>query len=351
MLKRIVCIWIAVLLMCSSVYAYDVVNLPNNMTFAEASGIYSYSDVVSATVSDIDKNIKKKLSAQEINEFCSKALDMKVWRKINPTPLRGACVSFTLKNGNKISYYLNSGIQIGTYGSGNFVCYMTTAEDTAKLSYIVTELYDLEDEAVGGADWNVASDRDFLKLPTSEWAKNSVSEAAAKSLVPYEFTDKYEKNITREEFAVLLCNFIAVAGNYADIDAYMTATGTSYKKGSFKDCAGRDEAIDCLYALGIISGVDGVNFNPDGNVTRSEAAAFVCRTAKLLMYVNTSYNTKTADWQKVPLWAEFYMKWCIDKNLFRVDDKNMIYPMNKITVEQTITVLSRLFDISGYWES
>lgn len=351
MLKRIACALFALLMMCSPVYAYNVVNLPDSMTFAEASGIYSYSDVSSATVCDIDRNIIKNLSSREIEEFCEKALNMTVWRKINPTPFRGACVNFSGKNGNKISYYLNAGIQIGTYGSENFVCYMTTAEDTAKLNYIAEELYDMGDKAVGGADWTVVSNRDFLKLPNHDWAKETVADAAAKSLVPYDFTDKYANNITREEFAILLCNYIAVAGNYVNIDAYMSATGTSYGKGSFKDCTGRDEAIDCLYALGIISGVDGVNFNPDGYVTRREAAAFVCRAAKLFMYVNTTSNTKTADWQSVGSWAEFYMKWCMDKGLFLVDDKNMIYPANKITVEQTVTVLSRLYDITGYWES
>ena len=351
MFKRVTCIIVALLSFIQSAYAYDIVNLPHSTTFADALGIFSQNSIVSATISDIDRNICKPLSREDINEFCSHALSMTVWRKINPTPFRGVSVNFTTADGRKISYYYNSGIQIGTYGSDNFVCYMTTSADTQTLSFLMSEFYDNADNAQSGAESSAVTDKDFLKLPSQAWAKETVAQAAGKSLVPYEFTNKYEKNITREELAILICNFIAVAGNYASIDAYMKATGTDYRIGSFRDCAGRDEAIDCLYALGIIGGVDGVNFNPDGLVTRQEAAAFMSRTAKLFMYVNTSYSTKTADWGKVAGWATFHMRWCMDKGLLLVDDSNKIYPTDNMTIQQAITVLSRLYDIATYWES
>lgn len=341
-----------VTVLSSSVYAYDVVSLQNSMAFCDALGIFDSSELTSGEICDIEGNIYKNLSKAEIIEFYDKAAWMTVWRKVNPTPFRGACVNFITRDGKSISYYFNSGIQIGTYGSDNYICYMPAKDDAQKLSYILSEFYDADsDEIYGGTRYNISVDKDFLKLPSAPWAKESVAEAARKSLVPYEFTDKYEKNITREEMAVLMDNFIAVAGNYANMDEYMRATGTVYLEGSFADCKGRDTAIDRLYALGIVSGVDGINFNPDGTITRQEAAAFMSRVAKLFMYVGTDYAEKTADWSSVDSWASFYIRWCIDKGLLQLDDYKKIYPQDCMTVEQAITVLSRLYDIATYWES
>ena len=342
---------VSFVLISSTVQAYDVVDLPNSMTFADAMGVFDSSKIQSATVSDIERNTYKNLTSSEIREFYDIAKDITVWRKINPTPFRGACVNFTATNGDSISYYANAGIQIGLYGDRNYICYMPAKEDAQKLSYIFSEFYDSDEGVYGGAIWNVATKRDFLKMPANEWAKETVAEAAAKSLVLYDFTDKYEKNITREEMAILIGNFITVTGNYASLDDYMKATGTVYLWGSFADCTYRDEAIDCLYALCILSGVDGINFNPDGLVTRQEAAAFMTRAAKLFMYVGTNYSKKTADWNNVASWASFYVRWAIDKGLLRLDDSNKVYPDDYMTVEQAITVISRLYDLATYWES
>lgn len=336
---------VAVMTMVVPVKAYDVVNLPYSMTFADALGAFDVNAIFSATISDIDRNAYTNLSREEIENFYETARDMTVWRKVNPTPFRGACVNFKMKNGDAISYYYNAGIQIGLYGEGNYICYMPAAKDQQRLLYLLESLYDKDREVYGGTQWNVVTNKDFLKLPKAEWSKVTVTEAARKSLVPYDFTDQYTKNVTREEMAILICNFITVAGNYASMDEYMNATGTVYLYGTFKDCINRDEGIDCLYALGIINGVDGVNFNPDGLVTRQEAAAFIARTAKLFMYVGSNSNIKTADWSRVGTWAVPNIRWCIDKGLLQLDDYNKIYPEDNMTIEQAITVLSRMYDI------
>lgn len=352
-LKRIFCLILTLALIAPTAIAYDVVSLPESMTFAEATGIYGSGEIASATICDIDANKYKSLTREEIDRFYSTARNITVWRKINPTPFRGVCVNFTMSDGSAVTYYYGSGIQIGTYGDSNFICYMPSAADTQNLTYLMSEFYD-SDDADGvyvGTLYNVAAEYDFLKLPAADWAKTTVSEAARKSLVPYGFTNKYDKNITREEMAVLIENFIVVTGNYANMDEYMRASGTTYLEGSFADCIGRDSAIDCLYALGILSGTDGINFNPDGTITRQEAAAIMARAAKLFMYVGTDYSKKTADWGQVDSWASFYVRWCIDKGLYVLDDAEKVYPKSNMTVEQAITVLSRLYDIATYWES
>ncbi len=341
----------AVILFALPVSAYNVVDLPNSMTFADALGIFSASDIESATICNLETNTYKELSSEEIRDFYYAASDVTVWRKVNPTPFRGTCVNFTTTSGARISYYFNSGIQIGTYGVDNYICYMPAKEDAANLSYLETDFYDSSEGVYGGTMWNVCTSRDFLKLPQDQWAVSEVQSAAARSLVPYDFTDKYTDNISREQLAVLLENTIVVAGNYANMDAYMKDTGNVYLTGAFDDCAGRNAAIDRLYALGIISGRTETSFEPDGAVSRQEAAAMVTRVADLFMYVGTNYTLRFADTSQIDPWAEFYVKWNADKGIMAGDENNRFNPHGNMTVQQAIAAVNRLYDLITYWES
>lgn len=321
------------------------------MTFADALGVFDAADIESASICNLESNTYKALSSDETAEFYNAAKDVTVWRKVNPTPFRGTCVNFTTKSGVKISYYFNSGIQIGTYGVDNYICYMPASADAAELSYLETEFFDSTEGVYGGTLWNVVTTKDFLKLPQEPWAVNEIKVAAAKSLVPYDLTDHYDSNITREEMAVLLENAIVTAGNYANMDAYMIDNGVGYTTGNFADCIGRDESIDRLFKLGIISGRTDVLFEPDGAVSRQEAAAMITRVADLFMYVGTNYRLNTADSSNVAPWASFYVRWVIDKGIMSADENNRFNPDGTVSVQQAITAVSRLFDLITYWES
>ena len=331
--------------------AYNVVDLPNSMTFSDALGIFDASDIASATICDLTRNIYKELSHEEVTDFFYSASDVTVWRKVNPTPFRGACVNFTSTNGAKISYYFDSGVQIGTYGTDNYICYMPAKDDAADLSYLLSDFYDSTEGVYGGTVWNVSTSRDFLKLPSDEWAVSEVQSAAAKSLVPYDFTNKYNNNITREELAVLLENAMVVAGNYANMDQYLSDRGIVYLSGVFDDCDGRNAAIDRLYALGIISGRTETSFEPDGAVSRQEAAAMMTRVADEFMYVGTNAGLSVTDAGDVDPWAEFYVTWVADKGIMQGDERGRFEPHGNLTVQQAIAMVGRLYDLITYWES
>lgn len=350
-LKRITAIIAAaVIFIQGQAMAYNVIDLPNSMTFSEALSIYDADDIASATICSIDGNIYKELTRSQIRDFYYSASNVTVWRKINPTPFRGTCINFTTTSGAQISYYFTAGIQIGTYGSENFICYMPSAGDTAILRYAESEFLD-SDEGVNGGIINFANtSKDFLKLPQAEWAINEIRTAAAKNLVPYEFTDKYEREITREQMANLIANFICITGNYLSLDDYMAANGISYSTGNFRDCIGRSGAIDQLFAMGIITGRGNGTFDPDGKITRQEAAVILTRAAGKFMYVGTKYNKNPADSKQLADWGRYSVMWCIDNGIFTPDGSNKIYPLDSLTVQQAITVLSRLYNLATYWE-
>lgn len=352
MLKRTAAVIAAIAtLLPTQAWAYDKNSLPESMTFKEALSAARASEIASANICDIDDNKFKVLNADEITYFFNKAKDMTVWRKTNPTPFRGTCVNFVTTGGKWISYYYNSGIQIGLYGEDNYVCYMPAASDTEELRYLESEFFDSTEEVYGGTMQNVITVYDFLKLPKAEWAKKEIKAAAKKNLVPYSFTDKYEAAITREQMAVLIANWIVTAGNYKDLDSYIKAQGKAYIRGYFSDCKWRSEAIDQLCALGIISGRSEDIFDPEGYITRQEAAVMMTRAADLYMYISTNYTNKSADKNKVASWADYYVRWCLDKGLMSCDSSNRFNPNENMPVQQAITVLSRLYDLATYWES
>ncbi len=90
---------------------------------------------------------------------------MTVYRKINPTPFRGISVNIYTNDGVK-SYMLNSGLQIGMYGSNNYVCYKLNKANTEKLLYLDSMYRDAE-EKVNGEEIHRVTSNDFLKLPSS----------------------------------------------------------------------------------------------------------------------------------------------------------------------------------------
>ena len=87
-------------------HAYNVVDLPENMTFSDALGVFNADEITRITVSDIAEGKYTDLTKDEINEFYSTIQDMTVYRKINPTPFRGISVNIYTNDGVK-SYMLS----------------------------------------------------------------------------------------------------------------------------------------------------------------------------------------------------------------------------------------------------
>ena len=74
------------LMLALTAHAYNVVDLPENMTFSDALGVFNADEITRITVSDIAEGKYTDLTKDEINEFYSTIQDMTVYRKINPTP-------------------------------------------------------------------------------------------------------------------------------------------------------------------------------------------------------------------------------------------------------------------------
>lgn len=334
----------ASLILAASVtaHAYNVVNLPESMTLSDAMEIFKPSEITSITVSDIADGRYTSLSKSEIEKFYDTAKDLTVHRTVNPTPFRG--LSVNIYSGDTVkSYCLNSGIQIGLYGSENYICYKLSDTDTEKLLYL-DDMYWDENTKASGETLHRSTARDFLKMPSAQWSKNFVTEAAAKNLLPYEFTASYSDNITREQFCKLLGNFIAVNGNYTSIEAYMSDRG-AYLRNYFEDCANADNSINILYALGIVNGRDSTHFDPHGVITREEAATLLCRTAQQYMQIDTSTSLPYADSQSISEWARYFVTWANENGIMTGVSDTEFNPQGTYTIEQAIATVVRLYNL------
>ena len=333
------------LLMLTAVtaYAYNVVNLPEDMTFADALGIFSADEITRVTVSDIADGKYIELTNEEIREFYLTAQDMMVHRTVNPTPFRGIAVNVFTNDGEK-SYYLNSGIEIGLYGSSNYICYKLDKPDTEKLLYL-DSMYKDSNKKINGNVLNLDTSTDFLKLPSALWAQSFVKEAAAKNLLPYEFTNIYSDNISREQFCILLANMIAVKENYTSLDMYMLDRGQPYLKNYFDDCNGVNNSVNILYALGIVSGRDDSTFDPYGTISREEAATLLCKAAEMYMWIGTETYLNYSDTQSISEWAMFYVTWANEYGIMTGVTETEFAPHDNYTVEQAVATIIRLYNL------
>lgn len=324
-------------------YAYNVVDLPPEMTMAEALEIYDVSEIKSATVSELNDDKYVTLSEDEIKDFYYSAQNISLVRRINPTPFRGINVNFYTDNGVK-TFNLTSGVQIGRYGSDNYMCYTLKDEDMMYYMYL-DSMYHESEAKQNGTIVVPRTDKDFLKLPEDQWAVSSIQEAASRSLLPYELTNNYSSYISREYFCKLLGNFIAVTAGYSSIENYMIYNNIPYDTGAFADCVGRDSSICILYALGIVNGKGGVYFDPEGVITREEAAKLVTETANKFIFVRTNYQLRYADENQISDWAQFYVRWVTDKGIMSGVDNSNFAPKDYYTQQQAIATITRLYNV------
>jgi hypothetical protein len=78
--------------------------------------------------------------------------------------------------------------------------------------------------------------------------------------------------MTRAEFASIIVRGLGLPGKTSDVFADVPAKSWYA------------EAVGSAYSYGIVAGTTPTTFNPNGSITREEAAAMVARAAKLTVW-------------------------------------------------------------------
>ncbi|MCI9403442.1 MAG: S-layer homology domain-containing protein, partial [Oscillospiraceae bacterium] len=124
----------------------------------------------------------------------------------------------------------------------------------------------------------------------SAWAQDDVWAAICGKLVPNDLQGTYTANITREEFCRLMVALVEEK----------TGTALPAPAAPFTDT--QSPAVAAAYAAGIVKGATETTFNPNGSITRQEAAVMLARTAGLLGLTAGAGET-FADGGSVASWA------------------------------------------------
>ncbi len=130
----------------------------------------------------------------------------------------------------------------------------------------------------------------------------------------------------------------------------VVGTGASYADVTSDN---NQEAIEVLQAVGIMTGDDQGNFNPDQNVTRNEMAVIMCN---LLDYRAASY-AGTTPFTDVPDWAEPYVAACYANGITGGTSETTYSGDESVTTVQAALMLMKALgyfqfssDFQGGWE-
>jgi len=128
----------------------------------------------------------------------------------------------------------------------------------------------LESQAIGD-DFHL---QPFTSFP---WYSSSVAYCVATGIISNNEFDNYERPITRAEMVHILAN-TSLGRRLPEINSLSKAKATipDVKPGDYAA-----ESIYQFYSKGLLAGTDrNQTFNPNGQLTRAEAAAVVCRMAR-----------------------------------------------------------------------
>ena len=122
----------------------------------------------------------------------------------------------------------------------------------------------------------------------------------------------------------------------------MMVVGTS---ASYADVSSKNnlEAIEVLQKVGIMTGDDKGNFNPDQKVTRNEMAVIMCN---LLDYTVASYKG-TSKFTDVPAWAEPYVAACYTNGIIAGYSSTYFGGSDSVTTGQAALMLMKAL---GYFQ-
>jgi len=136
----------------------------------------------------------------------------------------------------------------------------------------------------------------------SKWAVADIEKAISLKLIPPPMQKNYRENITRADFCKLVVNFL-VQKTGKSIEELLRKNQVSIRYSAFTDTS--DKEILAANALGIVNGDGKGRFNPNGMITRQEAAVMLMRTANVLGITRTGEipedfadSDDFADWAK-----------------------------------------------------
>lgn len=176
---------------------------------------------------------------------------------------------------------------------------------------------------------------------TEHWARDMIKEVYKRGVVNgYELDGglyfKPENSITREEFAVIACNFLGLdSSKYSDFDLTIFDDVSSISDWAKPYIA---VAFDNSLINGKADG-DALNFAPKDTLTRAEAMTILGRTLE-----EAGTNTEFADDGDIPDWAKQYISAMVFAGYVAGYEDNTIKPHGNVTRAEAVTIIYKMME-------
>lgn len=213
-------------------------------------------------------------------------------------------------------------------------------------------LYDMEDVTISVAEKTPAKQQgNMQKTERSEprktfadiqghEAQRKIEELASRGIISGMDADSFapDATMTRAQFASIVVRALGLPQKQADVFS-------DVKKGDWYW-----GAVTTAYSHGLVSGRTETMFDPNGTITRQEAASMVARAAKYCgmdternEYAIQNTLTLFGDYPSVSGWARESVAFCYDRNILDQSDWN-IEPVRNITRSEVAEMLYHLLE-------
>ena len=165
----------------------------------------------------------------------------------------------------------------------------------------------------------------------SYWAIDQVAEAVRLYLVPYNLQSNYTQTATRKEFCALA------------VELYEKVTGEEItERATFSDTT--DINVQMMAGIGVINGVGNGKFDPDGELTREQAATILVRLADAMGKPLPEGTASFADNSSIASWAIEAVGRAKAGGIMDGTGNNTFSPQGAYTREQSILTVMRLYE-------
>jgi hypothetical protein len=165
----------------------------------------------------------------------------------------------------------------------------------------------------------------------SFWASEEIKAAISEDLVPKELQKDYQEPITRAEF----CNLA--------VNLYENILNKEIKeRKSFIDS--NDTNVMKIGGLGIVKGIENNKFDPEGKLTREQAAVILSNLSTAMDYSLKNGNHTFIDSKEISKWAIGDVQKAKASGIMDGAYDNKFYPKSYYTREESIATILRLYD-------
>lgn len=172
--------------------------------------------------------------------------------------------------------------------------------------------------------------------------KKAIEELASRKIINGKTETEFEPNatMTRAEFAAIMVRGLGLPAKTAAEFADVTKNDWFY------------DSVNTAFSYGLVKGISDAEFNPNGTISREEAAVMVARAAKLCGN-NIDSDTATVrdilagfiDYVKTSEWSRTALAFCFEKNILS-DEVMEIKPKEAVTRAEIAQMLYNMLLIS-----